>query len=232
MIDGSALPRVQNFKLAIDEGNCHFRFADGFLLDFEGISAVRYIEYRPTVMLPRNIEVLCAECFSCCRSLLSFTFESRSRLTRIEVKAFHDCSSLESICIPASVEILCQECFAGCRSLSSFTFETGSNLVQIEARAFSMCCVLTSILIPLSIRCLSEDWAMESSFCVVAFESSISLKTMFETGNIDLSGDFQIVIAECECELSFPGYSVDIGFGLPNYIHLMKAEDERVKFTS
>jgi hypothetical protein len=43
-----------------------------------------------TIVIPRNVEVLGPSCFSDCESLSSITFESESRLTRIDTHAFQD----------------------------------------------------------------------------------------------------------------------------------------------
>jgi hypothetical protein len=104
------------------------------------------------------------------------TFESESRLTRIEPEAFLFCWHLKSICIPASVEIIGQKCFADCRCLSSFTFESESEsrLTLIEASAFSRCVNLKSIVLPSSIRGLPKHWAIESSLRHVKFQSGTS----------------------------------------------------------
>jgi hypothetical protein len=55
-------------------------------------------------LIPRNVEILESKCFSNCRSLSSITFESNSRLTRIESEVFCD-SSLQSILIPSNRRI-------------------------------------------------------------------------------------------------------------------------------
>jgi hypothetical protein len=69
-----------------------------------------------SIIIPRNVQILCSWCFSDCRSLSSISFESESRLTRIESSAFSE-SSLQSIMIPQNVQILCSECFSSCSSL-------------------------------------------------------------------------------------------------------------------
>jgi hypothetical protein len=56
-------------------------------------------------LIPRNVEILGSNCLSYCKSLSSITFESNSRLTRIESETFSS-SSLQSILIPRNVEIL------------------------------------------------------------------------------------------------------------------------------
>jgi hypothetical protein len=86
------------------------------------------------VEIPNNIEILGSRCFSSCKSLSSITFESNSRLTRIESKAFYE-SSLQSILIPMNVEMLGSKCFSYCYSLSSITFESNSRLTRIESEA-------------------------------------------------------------------------------------------------
>jgi hypothetical protein len=82
-------------------------------------------------MLPASVEVLGEECFYECRSLSSITFESGSRLSGIEARAFCGTNLIE-IVIPVSVEILGEECFPPCRSVISVTFESGSRLLGNE----------------------------------------------------------------------------------------------------
>jgi hypothetical protein len=85
------------------------------------------------------------------------TFETGSKLSRIESGAFRDCSSLSSICILSSVEKLYKSCFYGCKALSDVTFEAGSQLLRIEDRAFSFCSSLCSICIPSSVIVISKN---------------------------------------------------------------------------
>jgi hypothetical protein len=100
-----------------------------------------------SVTMPRHVQILCLECFSCRRSLSSISFETESELTRIESGAFSYCSSLKSITIPRHVQILCSYCFSSCTSLSSISFEAESGLVRIEAGAFCYTSLL-SVVVP------------------------------------------------------------------------------------
>jgi hypothetical protein len=59
------------------------------------------------------------------------TFETGSKLSRIDLYAFLHCSSLSSICIPSSVEMLGESCFFGCEGLSNVTFEPGSQFSSV-----------------------------------------------------------------------------------------------------
>jgi hypothetical protein len=63
-----------------------------------------------SICIPLNVEILPKSCFAQSK-LESITFESESRLTRIEETCFLNCS-LKSICIPRNVEILPKSCFA------------------------------------------------------------------------------------------------------------------------
>jgi hypothetical protein len=121
-----------------------------------------------SILIPRNCQILCSDCFFWCKSLQSVTFESNSRLTRIESKAFLD-SSLQSIVIPCNFQILCSECFSGCESLESVSFESNSRLTRIEFRAFSYSS-LQSIMIPRDVRFIDG-----SAFCDT--ELSISIES-------------------------------------------------------
>jgi hypothetical protein len=71
-----------------------------------------------------------------CESLESVTFESQSRLKRIEERAFAE-NGLNGISSPASVEIICEFAFSECESLESVTFESGSRLREVGRCRFS-----------------------------------------------------------------------------------------------
>jgi hypothetical protein len=102
-----------------------------------------------------GIEVICQKCFSDCKSLASVTFESGSRLSRLEKSAFSQ-SGLHSIHFPASIEVICESCFSNCKSLESVTFESGSRLSRLEKKAFSSS-GLRSIHFPASIEVICES---------------------------------------------------------------------------
>jgi hypothetical protein len=78
--------------------------------------------------------VICQECFAECKSLKAISFESNSKLSRIERKAFY-WSGLTSIHLPASVEVICESCFSNCKSLESLTIDRGSKLCESQFSA-------------------------------------------------------------------------------------------------
>jgi hypothetical protein len=162
--------------VTVEDGNSHLRVSDNFLLDFEGITAIRYLGSDPSVTLKAGVEILGPECFSECAFLCSLAFEPGSRLRRIERHALSKCSSLKSICLPASVEFLGEGSFSECKSLSTFTFESGSKLTRIEARALSGCTQLASICLPASVEFLGEGSFSEcKSLSTFTFESGSKL---------------------------------------------------------
>jgi hypothetical protein len=87
------------------------------------------------IIIPSSVEILGGWCFSECRLLSSVTFESGSKLSRIEQQAFNQTGLIEII-LPSSVEILGARCFSECVSLSSVTFERGSRLREVGQDAF------------------------------------------------------------------------------------------------
>jgi hypothetical protein len=85
------------------------------------------------------------------------TFESGSRLSRIEPLVFSECSALTGIAIPAAVEVLCAGCFCECGRLAQLVFESDSKLSRIEEFAFLHCSVLSSVSFPPSVEVLAHD---------------------------------------------------------------------------
>jgi hypothetical protein len=67
--------------------------------------------------------MLGSSCFSCCKPLSSISFESNSRLIRIESNAFA-WSSLESIEIPRNVQFIDDSTFA-CTTCNHISIEAG-----------------------------------------------------------------------------------------------------------
>jgi hypothetical protein len=101
------------------------------------------------------LTALSAEALMNAKSLASLTFESGSKLARMEMAALYCCSSLKSFCVPASVEVICYACF-GCSSrLSSLTFESGSELRELGRNVFGDCLSLKSIFLPASLSIIT-----------------------------------------------------------------------------
>jgi hypothetical protein len=90
--------------------------------------------------------------------LSTLTFESNSKLDRIEALSFSNCSSLTSISIPSSVTFLGNSCFSNCRLLSTLIFESNCQLDRIESGAFHGCLSLKLISVPSSVRFFGEGW--------------------------------------------------------------------------
>jgi hypothetical protein len=114
-IDGSAFIDVPLSSISIESGNEIFVIENGFLIDILDHKLIQNFSESSEIEIGRHIEILGSYCFSSCKSLSSITFESNSRLTRIESKAF-SFSSLQSKLIPSNVEILGSECFSYCKS--------------------------------------------------------------------------------------------------------------------
>jgi hypothetical protein len=162
---------VKVSSISIESGNEIFVIENGFLIAVLEHKLIRNFLVSSEIEIGMNIEILGTRCFSSCKSLSSITFESHSRLTRIESFAF-SFSSLQSILIPSNVEILGSRCFLYCLSLSSITFESNSRLTRIESEAFSYSS-LQSILIPSSILYIASDaveigsqkWVIDGNSC-------------------------------------------------------------------
>jgi hypothetical protein len=88
------------------------------------------------IHLPATVKTLGRYCFSDCKRLSSFTFESGSQVESIGDASFQGCKSLTSICIPASVEAIGEELFQGCEKLPQVTFEPGSKYLATHDNPF------------------------------------------------------------------------------------------------
>jgi hypothetical protein len=174
-LSGSAIAVLSLNTVSFWPGQCAFQVHELFIEDIGGRSLVHYFGGLSAVMIESRIEILCEFCFYKCNSLTSVTFESNSKLQRIEESAFQS-SSLTRIDIPASVEVLCRACFSACESLTCVTFESNSKLQRIEEYVF-LWSGLRTIQVPASVEVLCN-----SCFCNcnplpwVTFESNSKLR--------------------------------------------------------
>jgi hypothetical protein len=176
-IDGSAFIGIKQNYVSIESGQKRFAISKKFLVDIIDHRLIRNFSSLSCVTILSDIEIFGSNCFSFCKSLSSISFESNSRLTRIESKAFRR-SSLQSIVIPRNVEILGSSCFKWCESFSSISFESNSRLIRIESKAFRYSS-LQSIEIPRNVEiigllCFSDCKSLLS----ISFESNSRLKRL------------------------------------------------------
>jgi hypothetical protein len=87
-IDGSAFEKVIMRSIVVAEGNLALQMSGPFLMDIGDHKLVRNFSTSSNVEIGRDIEILGSSCFSSCTSLSSISFESDSRLTRIDSNAF------------------------------------------------------------------------------------------------------------------------------------------------
>jgi hypothetical protein len=128
------------------------------------------------LLIPSSVKLIGRKCFDECKSLCEITFESGSKLQRIEKYAFNQ-SGVKMIRIPSSVEFIGEYCFSGdvyrSGSLCEITFESGSQLRRIDDRAFRNT-GLKRIRIPSSVEFIGEYCFCEcKSLCEITFEGSV-----------------------------------------------------------
>jgi hypothetical protein len=139
------------------------------------------------VMIPADVCEIGEKCFHLCGSLCEVTFETGSKLQRIEKSAFSQ-TDLKKMTIPSSVEVIGESCFHSCVSLSEVTFEgkfshtvsdsqvtfeTGSKLQRIEELAFWQT-GLKKMTIPSSVEVIGENcFRLCESLREVTFEGSV-----------------------------------------------------------
>jgi hypothetical protein len=99
-IDGSAVIGVALSLVSIESRNRIFVLENGLLFVVLHHKLIRNFSEFSEIEIARNVEMIGLNCFSYCLSFSLITFESNSRLTRIESEAFYE-SSLQSIVIPS-----------------------------------------------------------------------------------------------------------------------------------
>jgi hypothetical protein len=200
-IDGSAFEGIKSNCVSIESGHERFSIEDNFLVDIINHGLIRNFSSSSSITICSDIEILASRCFSFCDLLSSISFESNSRLLRIDSHGF-TCSSLHSIEIPRNVEILGSSCFYNCKSLSSISFESNSRLIRIESEAFHGS-LLHSIEIPRNVEILgSSCFSHCDSLSSIALESNAQLKRIdsgvFEHRNFSLIVPSTIVFIACD----------------------------------
>jgi hypothetical protein len=110
-VHGSAFAKSKLSHISVDAGNRCLRVIGDFLIDIDQSRLIRYFGSSSAIILSQSVEAIGSYCFANCGTLMSISFESGWKLTRIERNAFVRCS-LRSIVIPASVTTICGGAFA------------------------------------------------------------------------------------------------------------------------
>jgi hypothetical protein len=91
-------------SISIESWNERFVIRDDLLIDIVDHKLICNLSSSSSITIPRDIEILGSNCFSVFASLRSVSFESNSRLKRIESKAFP--SLCGPITIPSTVLVV------------------------------------------------------------------------------------------------------------------------------
>jgi hypothetical protein len=116
-IDGSAFCYVNLSSITIENGNNRYVVENDFLIDFVDHQLIRIFSKSTTITIPKDIEILCSNCFSLHRFSLSLSFELHSRLRRIESQAIprrvvrSRRPIQRSIDLPGSIEFIASDAF-------------------------------------------------------------------------------------------------------------------------
>jgi hypothetical protein len=100
-LDYSAFQGVKASSISIESGNERFVIRKDLLIDIVDHKLICKLSHSPSVIIPRDIEILGSKCFSLWKQLSSISFESNSGLRRIESNALPPDS--DRITIPSAV---------------------------------------------------------------------------------------------------------------------------------
>jgi hypothetical protein len=88
-IDGSAFIGCDLYSISIEAGHDRFVIENDFLIDIVDHRLIRNLSRSCHIEIMNTIEILGSSCFCKCKSVCSISFESNSRLKRIEAAALH-----------------------------------------------------------------------------------------------------------------------------------------------
>lgn len=108
---------------------------------------------RISIKIPSNVVVIGDHVFEDCKYLENVTIPEG--VTKIEGKAFKDCTNLKSIEIPNSVNELGDDAFAGCEKLTTVVLPAG--LTRIPMCIFADCKNLGTVFIPSSVTFIEGE---------------------------------------------------------------------------
>jgi hypothetical protein len=111
-IHGSGLVISEYESITIDPNNPRFVVNKDFLIDLIESRLIRCFDFKESVIVLNSVSILGVSGFSNTDLVRTVTFESSSRLMRIDRECFSH-SVLESICVPRSVNIFYESCFRG-----------------------------------------------------------------------------------------------------------------------
>jgi hypothetical protein len=114
--NGCAFLGVKLWCISIDGGNERFVIREDLQIDIVHHPRIRNLSSSSSVIIPRDLEVLGLDCFSWFESLQSVSFESNSRLMRIESIAFPRIDG--RITIPSAVLFIAHDAIGNPSQLS------------------------------------------------------------------------------------------------------------------
>jgi hypothetical protein len=110
-IDGSVIAGSSISEIVISKDNPHFAVRSEFIVNRAGTALIAYFGVSDSVIVPREIEVLCRRSFYN-SEIVGIDFESGSQLRRIERGVFAGCWRLSWFGIPRLVEAIAGRAFS------------------------------------------------------------------------------------------------------------------------
>jgi hypothetical protein len=112
-VDGSAFTNIYNISVSIASNNLHFVVKSHFILDSSNTKLIRYFGTESNIFIPRHVQILCSSCFSSCKLLSSISFETHSKLTRIEARVCWN-TNIFLVVVPRSTSFIAGDAFPRC----------------------------------------------------------------------------------------------------------------------
>lgn len=130
-----------------------------FLPNLETLTCINHASFKncnsiTDLHIHTDINFVGEQAFDNCIGLTSLTFDSESKLSVIESKAFNYCQNLEELTLPHNVLSIKSQAFSGCRSLLKLNLN--DKLKFIDENVFDYCMSLRYLSLPESIEYIGK----------------------------------------------------------------------------
>jgi hypothetical protein len=164
-------------NIEVDQDNQYYCDIDGVLFNKEVTNLIKYPndkignDYEIPASVTRIEEKAFSQSF---KELKDITFNSKTKITKIDAYAFYNCSNLDSVEVPTTITAVGEYAFYCCEALDFPIDSTYINLISLGDYAFYGCS-MTSINLPESLTSIGEStFAICSDLYTINLPSSLT----------------------------------------------------------
>lgn len=147
---------------------------NGILFDQAGECIMAYPAAldKEEYVIPDGIICINSSAFSCNPYLKKVTIPEGVIAQYMGIRAFAECTALETVVFPESLTAISQFCFAACTSLEQVEFT--NKLQKIDQAAFYNCTALDTVVLPSSLQEIGQGAFISTAFDQIKIPAGVS----------------------------------------------------------